>query len=467
MATEFDTCLTPESPVSQSGQASKGIWFIFLPFWGICCLAGVILATVTGQVLLGALVAGVPTLVGVAISPVFALSCITLMLPLGGALTYQGFFTGDRAVGAVAALGILANCLATGKGIHLRGSPMIPWLLFTAWGTLSILWARQQDVALIQATTLIQLCIWGVAIWNGLGYGRSPIWPFRCFVVGMVGTLAHAYMTGTFQRMIRMGERLTLTATGGVETINPNTFAALLGLAFIVSIYLVLRDPAKWVRPGWACCGLVFPGIMILSGSRGALLALGIAVGASALNVRSLRRSRAMLLGVPLAIAILVGGAMWSLRSGHLSKETMSRLTSSKKIGESYEDRVHLIKEGIATTMASPLLGTGLGNYMQVVSSARQVPHADLFNIAAELGVFAMLLYLWYVWKLAKAAFKTATVQEKWLVQTVLIFVVICGLKGAIYTSKFFWFFTIAIAAVSYQSQQAKQDGLQASTALR
>jgi hypothetical protein len=455
MATEPSVWLTPESPASQSVQTGKGIWYVFVPLWVICCLAGATLAIVTGQVFLGALVISVPTLIGVMGSPNFALCCIALMLPLGGALTYGGYFTGDRAVGAVAALGILAHCLVNGQGIRLRGSPMLPLFLLSAWGVFSIAWAREPIEAAVQAAALVQLCFWGVAIWNGLAYGRSPIWPFRCFVIGMVGALAQAYMTGTFQRMMHTGERLTLISTTGDETINPNTFAALLGLAFIVSIYLVLRDPTKWLRLGWIGCGLVFPGVMLLSGSRGALLALGIAVGASILKVRSLLRSKAMFIGVPLALAILAGGAWWTLSSGYVNKKTMTRMTSSKEVSEAYSERLGLIRVGVSAVAARPFLGTGLGNYLHIVSDVKQVPHADLFNLGAELGVFAMLLYLWYLWKLAKASFKTATVQEKWLVQTVLLFVVICSLKGANYSSKFFWFFTIAVAAISYQTRQA------------
>jgi hypothetical protein len=431
----------------------NGIGYFFIPVWLLCCAGGVATAVFGGQLFIGALIAAVPTLLGVVLSPSFALCCIALMLPLGGALTYGGQLTGDRVVGGIATLGILAHQLATGKGIRLRGSPMLPLFLITGWGALSALWSREPLLAVVGAATLVQLCIYGVAVWNALAYDHSPIWCFRCYVIGMTGALGHAYLTGTFEQMARSGQRLTFAATTGTDVVNPNVFAGLLGLAFIVSVYLAMRDPSKWLRVIWISGAALFPGVMILSGSRGALLALGVAVGTSAVNFYSFWRSKLMWIALPLAVLVLAGGAYWSTHSGMLSKKTAERLSSSREIEDALDERVDLIKGGLSAMARNPVLGTGLANFL-MVTSAKLVAHNDLVNIGAELGMIGLLFYVWYQWRLFRAFLGTRSPPEKWFMQVAALFIFICSCKGAIFMIKFVWFFTIAAAAIAHSSRQ-------------
>ncbi|UCG17508.1 MAG: O-antigen ligase family protein [Phycisphaerales bacterium] len=418
--------------------------------WATSCLVGVAAAAWYEQAVLGLMIATPLTLVGVVLSPTFALCCIALMLPLGGSLVYEGTISSDRVVGAVAALGILANHLATGKGIRIGGSPLIPLFLIVVWSLLAVLWAAYPMVAVAGAFTLVQLAIWGLAVWNALAYGRHAIWPLRCYAGGTLVIAGHMFWTGSIYRMARSAERVTVEVTAAI---NPADFAVLLGVAFFVTVYLILRDPTKWLRPVWALGALIFPAIMIQTGSRGPLLALGAAIFISLFTAASgFRKSKAMLIGVAAMLVLAAGGAYWSMHGGFISEKSMERLTSSGEKERAASFRLYLAKTGVDHVLRNPL-GVGLGNYT-LVGVETTVVHMEILFLGTELGIPAMVLYVWFFWKLGAGSLKTKSPAEKWFLQTMVVFLMAAACIHVIFFRKVFWFSTIAAAAIAYRSRQ-------------
>jgi hypothetical protein len=428
-----------------AGQDRSGVtplWVLFIAVWAGCCLTGLALAVWREQVLVGIFIAGVPSLVGMIAKPTFALCCITLMLTMGGSLVYEGIVTGDKVVGGVAALGILVNFLVTGKGISIRGSPLVPLFLIAAWGVASIGWATYPGPALRAALRRVQLVIWGLAVWIALAHGKDYIWPLRCYAGGMLGVVCQMFFTGSVHRMARAAERMTIEVT---TAINPADFAVL----------LLLWDPVKWLRPVYLVSAFIFPALMVQTGSRGPLLALGAAMAASVFSFSSFMKSKAMLIGTSLMVVLFAGGTCWSLRSGFVSETSVERLTSSHERGSAAAFRGYLAKTGVQRIMARPLTGTGLGNYL-LVGFDRTTVHTEILFLGTELGIPAVLLYTWYVWKLTAAFLKTKSPPERWFLRTMLIFLVLEACVHVMFFKKIFWFFTIGAAAICYRARQAE-----------
>lgn len=430
--------------------ASSG-WILFVVFWIVSCLGGLALATMAGQPFLGILVAGLPTLIGVVVSPTFALCCIALMLPQGGALTYEGFLSGDRVIGGIAAVGILVHSMISGQGIRLKGSPLLPLFLIAAWGTFSCLWAAYPLPALYKALQLIQLSIWGLAIWNALAYRQGHIWPLRCYLCGTLLVLSHMFLTGSIQSMAHSAERITVG-----EGVNPGKFAIILGITFFVSVYLIIRDPVKKFRLLWILPALISPAVMIQTGSRGPMLAFAIAVIVSLLSFRAFLQSKAIMFGSVLMILLFIGGVFWSLRGGFASESSVDRLTSSAYRERSFAYRFYLVKNGIGHILARPLTGAGLENYLLRVGQ-KNIVHVDIVHLGTELGIPAMLLYIWFLFKLIATFRQNESPPEKWLMRTLVILLAISACGHVLFFKKVFWFFTIGSAAICYRVQLSNQ----------
>lgn len=436
---------TVRKPVSSA-------WIFFVIIWAASCVSGALVAAMVHEPILGMLIAGLPTVFGVAMKPSFAVCCITVMLPLGSVLSYQGNLSGDRVVGGLATLGILVHCLVVRKGIHAKGSPLLPIFLIACLGTLSILWAPYQAPAIVQSITLLQLVFYNLAVWNALVYGEDVIWPLRCYAGSTLMMGCWLLMTNSLVAHTRTDERLTISIT---ETANPADFAVLLGAAFFVSVYLVLRDPAKWLRPLWLASAPLPVALMIMTGSRGPLVGLAAGIGATFLSVRSVRQSKALLVGCVLMMLLVGGGIYGAAESGLITSSTLKRLTKTEKRGAAFEDRVWLATQGLENIVERPFTGVGLGNFRYHVQTA--VAHVDIVHLGTELGIFAMICYVWFLSKQVAGVIKTKSPYERWFLAIMTAFLAVSACGHVIYFRKVYHFFMFAAAAIAYRTRIAEE----------
>lgn len=426
-------------------------WMLFIVVWIGSCIGGFALVTTARQPVLGALLAGVPTVIGCLAKPTFALCCICFILPWGGAIAYEGIVSADRVVGGVAAVGILANCLFTGKGIRIKESPLLPLFLIAAWGAVSFSWAIYPVPAVAKALQVLQLSIWGLAIWNGLAYCGGHTWPLRCFVWGVLIVVLQLYLSGSIESMTHSAERVTVG-----EGVNPGKFAVILGSAFFVSVYLFLNDPSKWLRPVWIAAAIVTPGVMVQTGSRGPMVGLAIATAVSVLSFRMFWKSKTMAIATILMLILFAGGVYWSFHGGFVSKLSVTRLTSSTEGARSVSYRFYLVKTGIGYILAHPLTGAGLENYLLHVGQ-QNIVHVDIIHLGTELGIPAMLLYIWFLIKQTTGFTKTTSPPQKWLMRTFVIFLAISACGHVLFFKKVFWFFMVGSAAIAYRSRHLER----------
>lgn len=453
-AIPYDTT-TDVDPIGQDATPVSGGWMMFVAVWVLCCIGGILTATLGGQPILGIALMAVPTAVGVIASPTFALCCIALVLPLSGSINFQGNLTADRVVGGLAALGILFHCKFLGQGLFVRGSPLIPMLLLGCWASTSALWAPEKPLAFIASLTIMQLCIWGLAVWNAVAYRGNFVWPLRAYAMGMLLVVTRLYLTGGLARIARASgaeSRLTIGGTNA-QDINPNDFATYLAAGFMVAVYLFLRDPSKLLRVIWAGCAFVFPVMMILTGARSCLVGLAAALAVTGLTAYQFLRSRGMMIGVVIAGILLIGGYQFVVRSQYAKTEAVQRIFDSKMRDKSLDYRFVLMQRGIENILSNPILGTGYKNYT-IALRERHVIHNDIMLIGAELGVFGIFLFLYFYWRLMIMSIQTRAPAEKWLLRSMLVFFLITGLAHPVFTLKSFWFFAILAAAAAHRARQ-------------
>ncbi|MBX3395804.1 MAG: O-antigen ligase family protein [Phycisphaerae bacterium] len=446
------------NPVEEAKQPFSPGWAMFIAIWIVCLLAGAALTLQMKQPVLGAIVAGLPTLAGILISPIFSLCCICLVLPLSGSINFEGVFTADRAIGALATAGILIHCKFFRGSVRISGSPLLPLFLIAGWSTLSALWSVNPQYAFFSALSLVQLSFWVWALWNAIAYRGNYIWPLRCYAAGMLVVVMRLYLSGGLSRIKDEGNaaRLTLESTSR-DNVNPNDFAAFLVPAFFIAVYLFLRDPAKFLRIIWVICAMVFPIMIVLTGARSALAGLLCALLVTALTFHHFIRARGALIGIVIAGICMVGGIFYVLSSDLSRSDAVQRILDPRLRGKGMNNRLMLMERGLTHIFSRPLLGTGCHNYVLTYQEKWAI-HNDPMLIAAELGIFGGFLYFWFFWKLGKTVFGTRAPPEKWFARSLVIFLFVTGLAHPIFAAKSFWFFSVCGAAVAFRARQSEEN---------
>lgn len=191
-----------------------------------------------------------------------------------------------------------------------------------------------------------------------------------------------------------------------------NYFAGML-LAFI---------PALWYRlSGWRAVTpprplvasgllLVFGMALILTFSRGALLALTIGLVLMALDRAPGRKYRILLLGVAgslvawFAIAVPVGRRLFDF--------------AGRSLAEVSNDRLFVWQEAIRTIQDHPWLGVGLGNYGAQLTE-QPWAHNMILQVSVETGIVGLLAYLSFLgavgWMLVRVRNKTREASDWWV----------------------------------------------------
>jgi probable O-glycosylation ligase (exosortase A-associated) len=166
---------------------------------------------------------------------------------------------------------------------------------------------------------------------------------------------------------------------------NPNDLALHLVMMIPLAVGLLLSTRNVLAKPLYAACALLMVGGVIISFSRGAFLGL---LGASiALAWKLGRRNR--LLMIILVAAFLV--ALIALAPGEYT-DRMSTIGSVSR-DESSSSRRDLLVRSIIVALHNPVFGVGIGNF-HIVSIRELVSHNAYTQVAAEMGLAAMVVYI-------------------------------------------------------------------------
>lgn len=268
------------------------------------------------------------------------------------------------------------------------GQPQRVALVLGFFLVLSFAWSIERPFAAAKASEIVLLgCVavlFGAAAVGVHGrFARDAFWVSLITASGLLGIM------GAYQ-IVAAGSgstnRYAVAPLGG----GPNVFGRNMAVLTVALFVLILsqRIPRSISLPAAAVSGL----LVILSGSRGALLALAVGVVVAVLSTRPRARTLVFTTIMVLLTLAFVG---WSTtivdRAGIVLEQ---RLSISNIEDQFRSSRATPYQEGIACFAEYPIAGAGLGGFA-ALNRQYSYPHNILLEIACEGGSIGVFLSLW------------------------------------------------------------------------
>jgi O-antigen ligase len=297
-------------------------------------------------------------------------------LKIAGLILFVSWFAAQ----ATRSHGDSRSLLASSPGIAIQV------ILFVSWSVISIVWAVSSGTASSSTSRFLLDALLFPIVFGAIRRREHFRWIVAAFVLGAVISAAIGLLQSG-------GARLA----GGIG--DPNDEAALLVAALMLDVGLFATLPRGSAAKPLAVLGGVIMAVGLLdTGSRGGLVALGVALIASFLFGGRWRGcAAAMLLVVAILTPLYVYVLAPSAAEQHLSSSSSS-------------GRTDLWTVGLRMWEANPVLGVGAGNfdaaashYVQqageitrpdVIIDVPHVTHNTYLEILDELGVPGFLLFV-------------------------------------------------------------------------
>jgi O-antigen ligase/tetratricopeptide (TPR) repeat protein len=236
-------------------------------------------------------------------------------------------------------------------------------------------------------------------------------------ILGIIANFAYRFnLSGAFYNFLSVNG---FTQAGRVASTlqYSNTFAAFIIVPFFISFsYFIIRK--KWFEKAiYLALSVVFLITFALTESRGALIALFIALIIYIILLRGKDRKFSLIslvvLVVILVIAIFVKkDIFFPIFRSFAERLKQLVLFFQGQWQESLGDRVTMAKDSINFLKNRPILGTGNGTYQYVYAKYRTIyffskyPHSIFFQILDELGIAGGAAYLFMIFSLFKKGFR-------------------------------------------------------------
>jgi O-antigen ligase len=295
---------------------------------------------------------------------------------------------------------ILISWLLTIVGDRERDVPFLPrdapvltytLLALLVWSLASIVWASDRSLTLDSFTRLVQLVALVFVTYSVVRKPRDLLVLVSAFLFGALVTSVYALTTGT----LHYGR-----LTGGI--FNPNTFAAEMVIALVMTIFLLLSARQASVRFLLLALLGPFAAAFVQTQSRSGLIALGAACVVAAVLAGPIRGRLIAIFLIAAAIAV----AYYVYAAPPQFRERVTSIVSGSQASPLREDTWQI---ALRSTRAHPLAGVGLGNFPAVesnylttnlnivqISSLRHfqlVVHNTYLEILTELGIVGLFLF--------------------------------------------------------------------------
>ena len=325
----------------------------------------------------------------------WSISFVAVLVYVASAVTYQLPLVGPAVVAAVIGLVMEKERLT-----------IPPFMLFfagfIAWGAVGYTGSWLPSETSKQMGDLLKIALIVFAMTNVV----RTAWRARIFAIFFLGCFGLYPVRGTLFNYFITGYTRFGRALWNFIYENSNDLAALTFLPLSLCVALALTEKKGWIRTAALVgCG-VLPLMILLTQSRGALIALVVAIILFFILHSNGKRARTLLTAAALAVLTLpfVPESAWQ-RFGGLADVSEGNFAEADPEGSA---EARYIIWGIAKNIAVdyPITGVGLGAYpmaharyaepMTITRAAKgpRDTHSTYLNIAAELGFVGLVLFL-------------------------------------------------------------------------
>jgi len=262
---------------------------------------------------------------------------------------------------------------------------------YFAWNLISMLAAANSEVGwphVIERAKIVLPFLVGVTLARSMRDARLLAW---------IIVVAHGYIS--FEMNVRYLGGVNEVATLGYGSMDNNTFAISLVATVGPALFLGLSAPRTWQKALAFFCAAMIVHTVLLTFSRGGMLALAI-TGLVCFLVMPKR---------PLYIAALVLTVIVTLQ--FTGPELVERFSTIFASGEerdvSAASRLDLWRDCVDAMVKRPIVGLGPGNWPRMASeygwTEGKEAHSLWFQSGAELGIpgvgFLLMFYLLATWR--------------------------------------------------------------------
>ena len=315
--------------------------------------------------------------------PLVSLLAFAALVPIEEVLLIGGIGTLSRIAGVVFAVTYAVPRIGQ---LNLRAMPIAGWA-YMVWAVASLAWAMSPSTAWAQLTTLMQLFVIAVLVADFVvrqpSIVRPILWAYSisASVAAVIGTVSY----------LEAGLGITRGAT--FQDQDPAQFAAVLIPGVVFGIHEAVNGSRRLPA---ACIAILTTIGVVISGTRGAWLA--VAVAALLILPHLSARRRALAIGGIAALLVI------SFQLPGVSDLVANRTGNALSTGGS--GRTDIWSAGLTIYERAPVLGVGFANFPvaytpDVVREARlsayssqafRAPHNLAVGTLIELGPIGLFL---------------------------------------------------------------------------
>jgi O-antigen ligase len=380
---------------------------------------------------------------------VFSLLCILVFtIPFDDIILLPGFGTLTRLIGYATLLTAMFDVFSRGRFRSLRGPPTWVFLL-VGWAILSVTWTSSLDSTIEKLPTIVR-CLGLFWLLYEYADNEARVSAFlQAYLLGAwvcIGGITHSLMAGQFLDDSDFTRYV-------VSQLDPNDLAAMLAIGLPIAWYLALTHRSnsfRWLNILYIPVSLI---AVLLTGSRGGLVAVSAAFLLSTWGSPTFTFKRKM--GTSLLALLVLGGASFvvpetawmrfSTIAGEMSEGTLSYRTTLWTAGFDYLSQ-------------SPLLGIGAGAFKHEVFARGGffkplVAHSTFLGMLFELGAIGFVLFAAAVISVFRWL-RCIPITDRRFFQFLFITWIIAGLTLSLEYRKVTWFLLGVAAAAVVRSPQ-------------
>lgn len=390
------------------------------------------------------------------------LTAIFGILPIGEAISlWDGAIGGYFFSGVIAVIAYLCYGARFPSSNELRSQILVPLLLLAIWAMISLQWCPSDDLTESRRRIISLVLLAGQLhiIFDLIDTKRACVYVFTIYALVIACFIGGTIFGLTPWECISRDSHGRLTA--GIsedQYLNENNVGNQASTAILFVAYLLSHYKHFLAKIATILLGSVAFVVLILAGSRGALVGLVAGFGAVAFF------SRQEILNSRKNYMMLVFGALAAVFCFFLLDDVISNTAMAQRFLESNTlergiyGRLEVIFGGIRSVFfEGNFLGSGgLGTFTYYSEHYRQeyVPHCMPIAMLADLGLIGLLLYFFVFWQVYKSIKRMPKGNEKKLCIAlgVLMLATTSGDGGGYYAG-WTWIMLGLITTIGYRMQ--------------